>query len=62
MTDPDQTYCDWCYSTLTEEDRTQSREVGFDKTQAWACVRCIGTNRISEAPGGWDGPWPADQK
>jgi hypothetical protein len=47
---------------LTEEDRTQSRALEFDKIQTWACVRCIGTNRISEAPGGWDAPWPAEQK
>jgi len=62
MTESEQTYCDWCYSTLTKEDRTRSRALEFDKIQTWACVRCIDANRISEAPGGWDGPWPAGPK
>jgi hypothetical protein len=62
MTQPEQSYCDWCYSTPNEEDRTQSRKLGFDVIQTWTCIQCITTNRISIAPRGWESPWPADQK
>ena len=58
MTDPGQTYCNWCYLTLTEDDHARSRASGFDTTQTWACVRCITIDRIFDAPGGLNGPWP----
>jgi hypothetical protein len=56
----EQSYCDWCYSTLTDEDRRRSRVLGFDQIQTWACARCIDTNRIAEPPDGWEGLWPAE--
>ncbi len=62
VTEPEQTYCDWCDSTLTEKDRVSSQALEFDKIQTWACNRCIDENRVSEAPGGWEGPWPAEPK
>lgn len=53
-----QSYCDWCYGTLTEEDRQRSRSLDFDKIDTWACVRCIDSGRIADRPGGWEAEWP----
>ena len=56
----EQTYCDWCSSPLTPAARTESRAIGLDREQSWACEQCIRERRFEEPPGGWDDtyPWP----
>jgi hypothetical protein len=57
----DQANCDWCYEPLTDDDRSQSRALGLDAEQSWACRTCIASNRTCEPPGGWEvdpAEWP----
>src|SRR6202161_1093931 len=52
----EQSYCDWCYGPLADEDGNRSRSVGLDMVDTWACVRCIDSGQIAESPDGWEGP------
>jgi hypothetical protein len=57
----EQSYCDWCFASLTPEDRERSKVIGLPREQAWGCSRCIGEGKVDHPPDGWDGPafeWP----
>ena len=53
-----QSYCHWCFRTLTDPDREMSRSSRFVPVGSWACIKCIDGKKIGDPPGGWEGSWP----
>lgn len=51
--DTQQTYCDWCYADLTNDDRARTRQLLLEDRHAWACGRCIDSDRVRQPPDSW---------
>jgi hypothetical protein len=59
--DEPQSYCDWCFSPLTESSRRRSEALGLDGEFSRACTSCLDTQRYRQPPDGWAGSveeWP----
>ena len=45
-----QEYCDWCFGTLTQEDRTRPANELLNQVDAYACSRCLREGRVLVPP------------
>jgi hypothetical protein len=56
----EQTYCDWCAGPLSPAARAQSRAIGLNREDSYACEECVRARRFERPPNGWDEsyPWP----
>jgi hypothetical protein len=45
-----QDYCDWCYGTLTDQDRAEYFNQFLNQVDAYACSSCIRSGRVLDPP------------
>lgn len=45
-----QDYCDWCYRTLTGQDRAEYFNQFLNQVDAYACSSCIRSGRVLDPP------------
>jgi hypothetical protein len=50
-----QDYCDWCYGTLTAQDRAEYFNLFFIQVDACACSLCIRSGRVLDPPESMEG-------
>ena len=55
-----QSYCDWCYGSLSAVSLEESARLGLGGEYSWACEGCLTSKAYRQAPEGWDDeePWP----
>jgi hypothetical protein len=55
-----QSYCDWCYGSLSPVSIEESARLGLGDEYSWACEGCLARKAYVRAPEGWDAdePWP----